>query len=489
MSKKISSLVVPNELGYIESVIAYSNNISKRVGFSEREIQEISIAVKEACENVITHAFELHEDESFTITFEILNDGLKIIIDEMGLPFLPALDKQIKESPGLHAMEKNMDNVLYVNKGKDGKELQLIKYLKGKHIADLFSEDELTPYDFCEIPPDEITYTVRLMKQEETIKVARCIYRTYRYSYLNEDLYFPERIGEKNRDGRMISAVAVTNEDKLVAHFSLFPRPNGKVAEIGAAVVIPQHRRRGLMRRLLEYLITVAEKRGLIALYGDAFSMHTISQNVNLKFGMRETALQLGVVPPKSIGIMTEKGLGGAGNVITFYKYLKEPEAYEVFLPPQHSDILKTIYENLGITRLFGSFNKPLAEQPADESEIHLSFKPLNKEAFIEVIRLGQDLERRIKAKLLELTNKGFNAVFVDLNLKDPLTLTAIDMLEEIGFFFSGLLPDYSNGDILRLQYYNTIVDYSEIEVFSPFAVELVEYVKGLDPKWKVLHS
>ena len=101
---------------------------------------------------MITHAFEPFDDESFTLTFEILKDGLKIIIDEMGLPYSPGQNKKVKDTPGLHAMEENMDNVLYINKGKDGKELQLIKYLKGRHIEDLFTEDELKPYDFCEDP-------------------------------------------------------------------------------------------------------------------------------------------------------------------------------------------------------------------------------------------------------------------------------------------------------------------------------------------------
>lgn len=86
------------------------------------------------------------------------------------------------------------------------------------------------------------------------------------------------------------------------------------------------------------------------------------------------------------------------------------------------------------------------------------------------------------------MTNKGVNTVFTDLNFKDPLTLVAVKKLEDIGFFFSGLLPDYGSGDVLRLQYYYTVVDYDEIEAFSSFAVELMTYIKGLDFKWKLLH-
>jgi serine/threonine-protein kinase RsbW len=294
MLKKTSKLIVPNDPGYINGVTSYCREISRRAGFSTKETDEIGTALKEACENVVTHAFDPYEDESFTITFELLSDGIKIIVDEMGLPFTFKAEGEVEDSPGLHAIEEKMDRVLYINRGKEGKELQLFKYLKGKHVEELFTEAELKPYEFCELPSKDVKFCIRLMRPEEAIEISRCIYRTYKYTYLNEDLYFPERIETMNRDGRMVSSVAVTRNDEVIAHFALLPRPNGKVAEIGVAVVDPKYRGRGLMQLLLNYLIEKAKERGFIALFGNAFTMHTMSQRTNLKFGFQETALQLG---------------------------------------------------------------------------------------------------------------------------------------------------------------------------------------------------
>jgi serine/threonine-protein kinase RsbW len=381
-----------------------------------------------------------------------------------------------------------MDKVLFINRGKNGKELQLFKYLKGRHVEELFTEDELKPYDFCEIPSKDIKFCIRLMREEEAIEVSRCIYRTYKYTYLNEDLYFPERIDAMNRDGRMISSVAVTREGELIAHFALLPRPNGKVSEIGVAVVDPKYRGRGLMQSLLNYLIKVAKERGFIALYGNAFTMHTLSQRTNLKFGFHETALQLGGFPPGSIQPLTDKALKGAGHVITFFKYIGESERYKVYPPSRHRDMLEAIYGKLDIKRSFEPHDNLPAGSLPEESVIELSIKPFHKTATIEVKKIGVDMARRIRAKLIELENKGFNALYLDLDLKDPPAAEAAGRLEALGFFFSGLLPDYSDGDVLRLQYYNTEVDYDEIEAASPFAVELKNYIKTLDPKWRALH-
>ncbi|MFQ5587055.1 MAG: GNAT family N-acetyltransferase, partial [Thermodesulfobacteriota bacterium] len=264
MSRNVSKLTIPNDLVYLEGIICYCSALSRKVGFSGGEVKEMCIALKEICSNVIKQTYDPHEDESLKITFEVLEDGVKITIDETGLPLLPKLEEDDTDAPGLRAIGEYMDNVLCINKGKGGIELQLFKYLKGRHVEEFFAEDELKPYDSGEIPPEEGKYTIRLMKPEEATEVSRCIYKTYRYTYLNEDLYFPEKISAMNRDGRMISSVAVTSENEVVAHFALLPRPNGQVAEIGVAVVDPRYRRRGLMQELLDYLIVEADECGFV---------------------------------------------------------------------------------------------------------------------------------------------------------------------------------------------------------------------------------
>jgi serine/threonine-protein kinase RsbW len=186
---------------------------------------------------------------------------------------------------------------------------------------------------------------------------------------------------------------------------------------------------------------------------------------------------------------MRDRALKGAGHVLSYFKYIGEPEKYKVFCPPRHTDMLEGIYGVLGVRRSFGSAKGLKAAPLLDESSLQLSIKPFHRTATIEVRGYGADIAKRIEAKLVELQNKGFNALYLELPLKDPYTASATGRLEELGFFFSGLLPDYSDGDILRLQYYNTEVVYDEIGTCSPFASELVNYIKSLDPKWRALKS
>jgi serine/threonine-protein kinase RsbW len=47
-----------------------------------------------------------------------------------------------------------------------------------------------------------------------------------------------------------------------------------------------------------------------------------------------------------------------------------------------------------------------------------------------------------------------------------------------LGFFFSGVIPEMSQGDMLRLQYLNNVdMDLENIQVASDFGKELLDYV------------
>ncbi len=481
MLKKTSRLRVPNDPGYIKGITAYCRELTRRMGFTPAETRQINRALSGAAMSVMTRAFNPYEDESFEITFEVHDDGLEIRIDDMGLPFSFSVRDEKKASTGLKAIEKNVDRVVFVNRGKKGKELQLFKYLKGRHVEEIFSPEELRPFGVCEIPARDEALDIRPMRPEEATDVSRCIYRTYRYTYLKEDLYFPERIEAMNRDGKMVSIVAVNKAGEVVGHFAIMPRPNNKVAEIGVAVVMPSYRGRGIMKKMLTCLVEEARARSLFALYGNALTIHALSQRANLKFGFHETALQLGWIPPGSTKIIKERGLKGAGNILTFFKYLRDTPPYPVFIPRHYAKILERIYSGLGLMRMIEAPVPITRAVLTDESEIKLKIKPLHRTAVIEVRRFGKDFYERLHTKTTGLSKKNFNALYMDLELRDPFTPEAVLMAADLEFFFSGLLPDFAEGDVLRLQRYKTRVCYDEIHTSSAFGSELTEYIRGED--------
>lgn len=495
IDRNISSIRVPNDPAYIDGVLRYTEFIAKRAGLTDSECSELCVALGEACMNVVTHAFGPEDEETYTVQFENLIGGVKVVIEEMGLPFTFNKESSEAEAPGLHAIKNNVDRMVFINRGKKGKKLILCKYTSGRHVSELFSATELKSYESCALAPEErgkVEYDIHLMKPEEAGEVSRCIYMAYRYSYLKEDLYFPERIVRMNASARMISAVATVKRDgggtTVIAHFALLPADNREVAEIGVAVTVPKYRGLGIMKAMLAFLIEHARAHSFKALYGNAYSMHRLSQKTNLKFGFHETAIQLGRFPPSAISTMTEMGLKGAGHVITSFKFLTHGSPLRVYVPMLHKAMITDIYKELGANRIVEDSVPEGTEPMVEESALKLTILTSHQIATITVEAIGRDLGARIDVKRVELEDQGINAIYVDFQLRDPHTPSAVSEVESHGFCFSGLLPNFSDGDVLRLQRYFTPVEYDELETESEFALKLKEYIRGLDPRYRVLH-
>ena len=102
--------------------------------------------------------------------------------------------------------------------------------------------------------------------------------------------------------------------------------------------------------------------------------------------------------------------------------------------------------------------------------------------ARIDVEIYGEDVVHQVKAQLKDLCLERIDIINLYLDLRDPYTAVFTGPFEELGFFFSGILPGENNGEALILQYLNNVpIDYSRIRLESVAARELLDYIRGLD--------
>jgi hypothetical protein len=72
----------------------------------------------------------------------------------------------------------------------------------------------------------------------------------------------------------------------------------------------------------------------------------------------------------------------------------------------------------------------------------------------------------------------GAEAVYLDLPLAQPGTPELCRLVEEEGFFVSGVAPlAFPDGDALRLQHLAVPIHPSLVQIDSPFAREILTYV------------
>jgi serine/threonine-protein kinase RsbW len=133
------SLTLPAEAEYLDLVRFTLYGIATRLGFSYEETEDMKVAVSEACNNAVIHAYEPGNSGLIEIRFEPSPDELRIIVKDEGLSF--DIDKLISSTSmhdrslsdtqvgglGLYLMQALMDEVEVKVNG--GTEVTLIKKL------------------------------------------------------------------------------------------------------------------------------------------------------------------------------------------------------------------------------------------------------------------------------------------------------------------------------------------------------------------------
>lgn len=116
---------------YVGIIRLTTSGIANKVGFSMDDIEDIKVAVSEACTNAIKHS----NDEIFNITFSILENGLTIEIKDNGQGYdVDSIDKPDLLNPkenglGLFIIKTLMDEVSIESKSNIGTVVRMTKYL------------------------------------------------------------------------------------------------------------------------------------------------------------------------------------------------------------------------------------------------------------------------------------------------------------------------------------------------------------------------
>lgn len=499
-TKNKIQLTLPNKLSYITLSQSIVREMATIMGYLKPEILKLELAVEEATINIIEHSFASGEETTFDMIIEPHIAGIIIQFKDKGFPFdpteIPDYNPKIKsnvlESKGLGTflIKQLVDEVSYINLGRNGKEIVLFKYLNKKSIKDIISKPELEKAEKEKksqpLPEGSVKFSVRRMKPGEAIAVSKCAYTTYGLTYVHEDIYFPERVRDMNIKGELISYVAVSDNNEIMGHLALeIEERDPNFPQVGMAFVNPKYQGHGCMRILNTKMIEDAEKENFYGIYARGVTTHPFSQKVMEKFGFNDTAIFL------SSGVGREyKGISEdetrRESVVIMARYLHPLDEMIIYPPKEHLNIIKKIYNNLNLKPKFSdSIPKGIIEK--NHSIIKVNIDNLNHVAIINVIEFGKDILFEVSKSLNDFCHKRYETIYLNMKLSDPLTAKYSSEFEKMNFFFSGIMPGSDNNDELVLQYLNNyIVDYDKVMIASDFGNELKEYIKSQDPQIRI---
>jgi anti-sigma regulatory factor (Ser/Thr protein kinase) len=119
----------PANTSVLEKIGKIASNAGRSAGFNDLEVNDIQLAVSEACANTITHGLKNDSARTFQLAVAWAQGEIEILIHEAGEPFDPlamrdpdleaSLEERKTGGLGLYFLRKLMDEADF-RIGKDG---------------------------------------------------------------------------------------------------------------------------------------------------------------------------------------------------------------------------------------------------------------------------------------------------------------------------------------------------------------------------------
>lgn len=131
-------IAIPSHPKYLSVVRAVTGKMGELCDIDESGIEDMKLAVDEACTNVIKHAYKGDVSRKIVLKYKITRKAFKVSIEDSGIKARIDLLKgrnlnEIRPGGlGIHLIRRVFDVLAFDERKKNGNRLVLIKYLKGK---------------------------------------------------------------------------------------------------------------------------------------------------------------------------------------------------------------------------------------------------------------------------------------------------------------------------------------------------------------------
>lgn len=131
MTCEIIKMEITANPEYVSIIRLTTSGIANKVGFCIDDIEDLKVAISEACTNAIKHSL----DDRFTIIYSMIENGLTIEIIDNGKGYdittvnEPDIDNLKESGMGLFIIESLMDDVIVESQEGKGTSIKMTKYL------------------------------------------------------------------------------------------------------------------------------------------------------------------------------------------------------------------------------------------------------------------------------------------------------------------------------------------------------------------------
>lgn len=493
---KTSKVIIQNNIESIDPLTEYIKSIANIVGLNNKEKQKICYAVEESLQNSILFDFEPDTLEDIEIEITYIASGMKIVISDNGIPknelkksnqtiddiVIDISFESIAKNNGDEisalsdfVIHKLLDKYRYINKGKDGRSIEMIIYASEDRIKD-------TSLEFQNKIQEQEQFTlIRTPTFSDITGISRLFYKSYGYSYVNDLVYFPDRLESEVKENRLISKVAISDNDTVIGHIALMQAfKNAKISEWGMAISDPNLRGQGIMTQLITEIMNYAKSSTFCGIFSHSVTNHEFTQKICTKYAFSDVALLVGYAGSDISFKNINNSLSQRESTIISYIQLEELSEVELFLPLNHQEMIMELYKGIGINIVQKNLSK-IPNIPDTTKAIDTIIPALNiAEVILE--NIGLDAFETLKYITKKYSIAKIDIIYLYINLEDENSISLVKKLESFGYLFAGIFPYYHHNHTLVLQYINNLkFDYNLINSYTPLAKKLKSYIQALD--------
>lgn len=478
---QIASLQILPEKKYLSAIIDVVSDIAQANGINKKDTKNLDKVLVEIFKNIVKYGFGGDTDKPIVVGIYKRLHSFVVTLEDKGLPFdyenlEHGEDKRFKS----YLSKGYADHVHYISLGNLGNRTEIIKNLPATDIREQMDISEHREHLKLAPVKSEAQIRIDILDHSKIHELVRLVYKCYGYTYANEFMYYPEQIESLLHSNLMSSCGAYDSKDNLIGHLAfIYSKPGAKVGESGEAVVDPRFRGHGIFPKMKSFMTELAISNGVIGVYGEAVTVHPYSQKGSLELGSAETGFLLGYSPGTvSFQNISEKEKPRRQSIALMYTPVQKSRRAKVYVPKVYEKIIKTIYKQIAYEREIISENTKSEYSVRGNGQITLSIRPDHNQGIITVNKLGKNTLDEIRFHLKQLCIQRIDCIYVDLPIKKKGAGYIASGLRELGFFYGYLIPEYSDSDVLRLQYLNNVeISKEDIKTASKFGEKLLNFI------------
>ncbi len=286
--------------------------------------------------------------------------------------------------------------------------------------------------------------------------------RCYGDTYGSPEFYDEHELTRRIDSGSLRSVVAVESGsvgdvDRLLGHTGMTVRERSAlVCETGNTVVDPAARGQGLLKRLGAGLAELVRLEGFAGYVHFPTTAHPIMQKASVTNGGVETGVMLSYVPAdtryEAITDARESDAERLAATVAFQPLADAP-ARMVRLPVRYERLLRSFYSAANLVREVAPITRDNVTGGSARNPQEASYSARRGVMYAALGRADAEHFADWLTQLQAgLTRHEPLLAHADLPLDSPFIDEQILQLNSLGFFFSGLLPEFAHTDVLRLQ-------------------------------------